>query len=144
MLNRLRQHHLAISTLLIALEELCQDQQPDMAKLNVVRRELTRASRARSAYLNATIYPQLMHSCPPDKRMALEKLKSEGLIMLVRSGDHIRHWTPRQIQADWRGYCRASATARADMRARIDREAQLLYPLLKQHAPAHRAESGAI
>lgn len=131
MLATLRQYHQAIGTLLTALEALCQDQQPDMEKISAVRLELTRASRARSAYLNATVYPQVMRAAP-DQRIALEKLKSDGILMLVRSGDHIRHWTPRQIAADWSGYCSASKLARATMRSRIELEAKLLYPLLKE------------
>jgi hypothetical protein len=131
MLAELRQHHEKISDLLTALEVLCQAQHADIIKVSAVRIELTRASRARSAYLNAVIYPQVMRTCPPDKRMALEKLKSDGLLMLVRSGDHIRRWTSRAITENWPGYCRASAAARQTMRDRIALEAQLIYPLLK-------------
>lgn len=132
MLAELRQHHEKIGALLDALEALCQDRHADIVKVSAVRLELTRASRARSAYLNAVVYPKVMRTCPPDKRMALEKLKSDGLLMLVRSGDHIRHWTSREITEDWPGYCLASAAVRQSMRARIQLEAELLYPLLKE------------
>ena len=135
MLAELRQHHEKIGNLLTALEALCQDSHADIVKVSAVRPELTRASRARSAYLNAVIYPRLMRICPPDKRIALEKLKSDGLLMLVRSGDHIRHRTTREITQDWPGYCLASAAARKTMRARIELERQLIYPLLKAEGP---------
>ena len=79
-----------------------------------------------------------MRTCPPDKRIALEKLKSDGLLMLVRSGDHIRHWTTREITQDWPGYCLASAAARQTMRARIELEVQLLYPLLKDEGSSRQ------
>jgi len=138
MLTELRQHHEKIGNLLTALEALCQDRHADIVKVSAVRLELTRASRARSAYLNAAVYPKVMRICPPDKRIALEQLKSDGLLMLVRSADHIRHWTTREITADWPGYCRASAAARQAMRARIALEAQLLYPLLKEEGRGHR------
>jgi len=132
MLAELRQHHEKIGNLLAALEVVCQDRHADIVKVSAVRLELTRASRARSAYLNAVVYPKLMRTCPPDKRIALEKLKSDGLLMLVRSGDHIRHWTTREITQDWPGYCLASAAARQTMRDRIALEARLLYPLLEK------------
>jgi hypothetical protein len=132
MLAELRQHHEKIGNLLTALELLCQDRHVDIVKVSTVRLELTRASRARSAYLNGTVYPEVMRNASPDKRIALEKLKSDGLLMLVRSADHIRRWTTREITQDWPGYCRASAAARATMRARIELEAELLYPLLKE------------
>ena len=132
MLAELRQHHEKIGNLLTALEVLCQDRHADIVKVSAVRLELTRASRARSAYLNAVVYPKVMRTCPPEKRIALEKLKSDGLLLLVRSADHIRHWTTREITQDWPGYCLASAAARQTMRARIELESQLLYPLLKQ------------
>ena len=132
MLAQLRQHHEKIGNLLGALEALCQERHADIVKVSAVRLELTRASRARSAFLNAVVYPMLMHTCPPDKRIALEKLKSDGLLMLVRSADHIRHWTTREITQDWPGYCLASAAARQTMHSRIELEARLLYPLLKE------------
>ena len=138
MLAELRQHHEKIGDLLTALEELCQAPHADIEKVSAVRIELTRASRARSAYLNTVVYPKVMRTCPPDKRMALEKLKSDGLLMLVRSGDHIRHWTTREITADWPGYCIASAAARQTMRARIALESELLYPLLEKDGSNHR------
>jgi len=131
MLAELRQHHDKIRDLLAALEALCQDRHADIAKVSAVRLELTRASRARSAYLNAVVYPKLIRNCPPDRRIALEKLKSDGMLMLVRSGDHLRRWTSREVASDWPGYCLASAAARQTMLARIELEAGLLYPLLK-------------
>jgi len=132
MLAELRQHHEKIGNLLNALEVLCEDRHADIVKVSAVRVELTRASRARSAYLNAVVYPKVMRTCPRDKRITLERLKSDGLLMLVRSADHIRHWTTRAITQDWPGYCRASAAARQTMRARIELEAELIYPLLKK------------
>ena len=131
MLAELRQHHDKIRDLLAALEALCQDRHADIAKVSAVRLELTRASRARSAYLNAVVYPKLIRNCPPDRRIALEKLKSDGMLMLVRSGDHLRRWTSREVASDWPGYCLASAAARQTMLARIELEAGLLYPLLR-------------
>jgi len=139
MLAELRQHHEAISRLLTALEALCAEPQPDMAKVSVVRLELTRASRARSAYLNLVVYPFVERVCTPEQRIALEKLKSEGILLLVRAGDHVRHWTSRQIAADWNGYCNASATARQTMRDRMKREADLLYPLLRDEDSRHQS-----
>lgn len=138
MLAELRQHHEKIGNLLSALELLCQDRHANIVEVSAVRLELTRASRARSAYLNAIVYPKVMRTCPPDKRIALEKLKSDGLLMLVRSGDHIRHWTTREITQDWPGYCLASAAARQTMRARIELEVQLLYPLLKDEGSSRQ------
>lgn len=73
-----------------------------------------------------------MSASPPEKRIELEKLKADGLLMLVRSGDHIRHWTAREIASDWLGYRGASAVARRAMRARIALEVQLIYPLLEE------------
>ena len=143
MLAELRQHHEKIGDLLTALEVLCQDRHADIVKVSAVRIELTRASRARSAYLNAIVYPKVTRNCPADKRIALEKLKSDGLLMLVRSADHIRHWTTREITADWPGYCIASAAARQTMRDRIALEAQLLYPLLKEERPGHKPTARA-
>jgi hypothetical protein len=138
LLAQLRQHHEKIGHLLAALEALCQERHADIVKVSAVRLELTRASRARSAFLNAVVYPKLLRTCPPDKRIALEKLKSDGLLMLVRSADHIRHWTTREITQDWPGYCLASAAARQTMRSRIELEAQLLYPLLKDEGTSRQ------
>jgi hypothetical protein len=138
-LAELRLHHEKIRVLLQELEMLCRDQHADIAKVSAVRLDLTRASRARSAFLNAIVYPKLLRFCSPDKRIAIEKLKSEGLLMLVRSGDHLRRWTSREVAADWPGYCLASSAARQSMLARIEHEADLLYPLLKNDGNGDRS-----
>lgn len=135
MLAELRQLHEKIGDLLTQLEVLCQDRHCDILKVSQVRLELTRASRARSAFLNAVVYPKVLRASPPERKIAIEKLKSDGLLMLVRSGDHIRHWTTREITEDWPGYCRASAAARQTMWDRIALEAELIYPLLKREGP---------
>ena len=143
MLTELQQHHEKLRTLIAELGALCEDRHADIVKVSAVRLELTRASRARSAFLNAVVYPKLQRTSPPDKKIALEKLKSEGLLMLVRSGDHLRRWTSREVAADWPGYCLASAEARQRMIERVEHEAELLYPLLKdngqEHQPATRS-----
>lgn len=143
MLTELQQHHEKIRALLAELEALCDDSHADIVKVSAVRLELTRASRARSAFLNALVYPKLLRISPPDKRIALEKLKAEGLLMLVRSGDHLRRWTSREVAADWPGYCVASAVARKSMIDRIEHEADLLYPLLKEDGNGPRLTAGS-
>ena len=134
MLAELQQLHEKIVDLIGQLATLCEDRHCDIIKVSEVRLELTRASRARSAFLNAVVYPKVLRAASGDKKIALEKLKSDGLLMLVRSGDHIRHWTSREIAEDWPGYCRASAAARQTMLDRVALEAELLYPLLKRDA----------
>lgn len=110
---------------------LTAEQQPPMDRLPAVRLALTRASRARTMFLEKT-YPALIAHAPAKQQAALRTLWAEGKINLVSSGQHIGKWSLCEITGRWPEYCAASKAMRAQMRARVRQEAELIYPLLAE------------
>ena len=135
MLNKLRELHADILAKLDELETLTSLPQPPMDRLPALRQALTRSSRARTMLLERA-YDQLLTDAPPAKKAGLELLRTEGKDNLITSTQHIGSWTLRQIADRWPDYCAASAQMRADMRARIRSEKELVYPLLAEQKVA--------
>lgn len=129
MLRLLQQHHACILSKLDEMDMLTTEAQPPMDRLPAVRLSLTRASRARTVLLEQA-YGELIARAPASQKTALEALRAEGKENLVRSGRHIGIWTLREMTNRWPDYCAASNAIRAEMRARVKREAALTYPLL--------------
>jgi hypothetical protein len=125
--------HAQILANLDALEALTALAEPPHA-LSSVRLALTRASRARTMFLER-LHADLIVRGDGSTRTALETLRAGGKAGLVTSANHIGAWTLREIASNWRGYCEASRAMRAAMRERIVREAELVYPLLAKAEP---------
>jgi hypothetical protein len=135
MLDKLRRLHEDILVKLDELDALTSLSQPPMDRLPAIRQALTRTSRARTMLLESA-YDRLIAESPPEKKAALEGLRAEGKGNLITSTQHIGSWTLRQIADRWPDYCAASTTMRADMRQRIRREKELIYPLLAERKDA--------
>lgn len=129
MLKKLQQLHASIIVSLDEMDTLTAMPQPAMDRLPAVRLALTRASRARTVLLERT-YDELISRAPLGEQAALRALRAEGKENLVKSICHIGTWTLRDVTSRWPEYCLASNTIRAEMRARVRKEAALTYPLL--------------
>lgn len=129
MLRHLQQLHAAILTQLDELDRLTARAEPDMDRLPAVRLALTRASRARTLFLDRH-HRQIVAAAPASRRLAIDTLRQEMLVQMDASANHIGRWTLRAIAECWPDYCAASATIRATMRRRIQSEASVLYPIL--------------
>ncbi|MBW8843247.1 MAG: hypothetical protein JF608_15910 [Sphingomonadales bacterium] len=134
-LDKLRRLHEEILSKLDELDTLTRLPQPPMDRLPALRQALTRSSRARTMLLELA-YDRLIADAPPAKKAGLELLKAEGKDKLITSTQHIGSWTLRQIADRWSDYCAASTQMRADMRQRIRREKDLIYPLLAEQKGA--------
>jgi hypothetical protein len=53
-------------------------------------------------------------------------------MMMRRSAQHVHQWTMHTICQDWEGYCAASRDIRALMKAHVELEQQLIYPMLER------------
>lgn len=136
MLQQLQRFHASILSSLDELDILTAKTQPPMDRLPAVRLTLTRASRARTVLLERA-YNDLVARAPASQKAALKTLRAEGMETLVSSARHIGTWTLCEVTHRWPDYCVASNTMRANMRARIKKEAALVYPLLAE-IPAGR------
>jgi hypothetical protein len=137
MLNELRSLHDEVLRLLGELERLTAQPEPPVETLTATRASLTRASRRRSTYLETSVYPELLRTAAPAQQDKVKVLRDTGREGLLASVQHIGKWSLREVLERWRDYCAASATMRAQMRARISEEQAVLYPIL-----ASRGEGG--
>lgn len=107
--------------------------EPDPSRYVNLRWKLSRASRARRALVQS-IHVELAGCVTPAEAAGLEELQAMDAAMLRATAQHVRTWTVEAINADWRGYCRASKLIRSKMREGIEAEKAILYPLLRARA----------
>ena len=120
---------------LAALDELSLDATPNQLRVSHTRLRITRASHEIRAVFQK-IMSILSESASPTLARKVELLVQMHVELRQASRRHIGTWTQAQAQADWPGYCRASAELRRRWRETMDRERQLLHPLLSHSAPA--------
>ena len=130
MLAELRDAHAEIIAWIDELELLTSFEMPDRVQLTGVRWRLSQASRRRSDIIEANVYHALLSRADGPERDELLKLKAIGVELRQYSARHVNEWTIEKIVEDWPGYCRASFAMRNSMRARIEEEKRILYPLL--------------
>ncbi|MEC3949185.1 hypothetical protein [Sphingobium sp. HWE2-09] len=53
--------------------------------------------------------------------------------LFLRYSDHIKSWTPAQIEADWHGYRDAVLQLQQDLFSRMEWEERYLHPLITEH-----------
>lgn len=130
MLAELQNAHGEIIAWIDELEILTSFDTPDRIQLTGVRWRLSQASRRRADIIEGRIYRTLLDRTEGADRDEVVKLKSIGTELRQYSARHIDEWTIERIVEDWPGYCRASFDMRNSMRARIEEERRILYPLL--------------
>lgn len=131
MLAELQEAHDALLAGIRELEDATQADAPDASALAGIRWRLSRASGQRRRLIEQAS-AQLLERVPgaaPD----IGRLRENNIGMLSASSRHVGGWPIERIAADWAGYCAASAEIRKAMRARIELERAILYPLLERH-----------
>lgn len=66
----------------------------------------------------------------------LAQLRQTDQNLLRASSEHVGRWTIDRILSDWPAYCQASHAIRWKMKAAIEGETRLLYPLLENALPS--------
>lgn len=133
LLDELRYAH---QTLLAAMEEidrLTREPQFDSARLTGARWRISQASLARRI-LWGTIFRHLLPRVSPEEAADLKILNESDGEMLRHSANHVAIWALPRIEADWEGYCEASRAIRRRMKACMDTEHRLLYPMMERDA----------
>lgn len=129
MLLELTNLHREILSQVDELADLTNANQPQLTRLATCRLALTRASRTRSRLIQNS-YNQIYAFASAQEKAALSALATEGRAALVISVNHIGKWTLTTIVDEWPEYCIVSRAMQASMRARVDQEAKVLYPML--------------
>jgi len=118
--------------------------QPDQDgdALAAARLRIMKLNRRRLSLIECSILP-LLHDVPPAEAGALSELRLEAAKHAVNMTQHIARWTLPAICSDWDGYGRASAEMRREVLRRLDREAEVFYPLLAVRENALRPANPA-
>lgn len=133
MLGQLELIHDDLREAIAELAAVVRNPSLDEAALSASRLKLVKLSSTRHALLVCTIFPKL-NDVSAVEAARIADLALENIQIRSCSSDHIGRWTMNAIRADWPGYQRASAEMRVSMLKRIDREAMILYPILKAKA----------
>ncbi|TZG25040.1 hypothetical protein [Sphingomonas montanisoli] len=126
MLDRLQALHDAAIKGIDALEALATEVEPRLAEVAAARLAISKVSRVRASFLEATVYPAIEAFAP----QAIAGLRSRGRERMLASSEHIKRWTTAELQTNWPEYRVLSKGLRIGMRARIREEQALLYPLI--------------
>lgn len=101
--------------------------------LTGMRWKLSRASRNRSMLVENDILPLLLECASQSEKDQLAELRNALRESSSRSSQHVAAWSGKTVATDRLGYRHASEAIQLEMRARIDREKRVLYPLLERH-----------
>ncbi len=139
MLTTLSELHNALVEALAGLAALTERDRPDAGQLARQRLALSRASIARSRFVELEIFPRLLEALPAAEAEPVRRLRSDAAALRVLSAQHVGRWPIDTAMSDWPGYCAASRTMRAAMRQQIGAEQNRLYPLLREPASRRAA-----
>ena len=131
MLQRLTELHDELTEALAGLAALTEGAAPEAGLLAQRRLALSRASAARSRFVEFEVYPHLLATLPEEQAEPVRAMRSEATARRIESARHIGRWTAESAIRDWAGYCEASRAVRAAMRQQIGIEQTRLYPLLR-------------
>ena len=129
MLEKLKAIHHEQREAIARLAQITSQPDRDGDALAAARLLIMRRNRRRLSIIEHTILPSL-HDVPPTDARALSELRLDEAKHAVKMSQHIAQWTQTAICSDWDGYRRASAELRREVLRRLDREAEVFYPLL--------------
>ena len=112
------------------LSQLTEQGSPVTEKIADCRLQLSRASNARTRYLETDLYPRLLDTLPDEGSQPIRALRTQASALQTISSRHVAEWPIEAVVRDWAGYCLASRVVRAAMRHQIGAEKRLLHPLL--------------
>jgi hypothetical protein len=127
------QAHIRLIASLDRLADVTGGRFPDRARYTQARFRVSHASFTRRTILE-DVFRHLLPDATAGDSKALRDLRSTGSAMRLESTAHVSRWTADEIEADWPAYCAASAVLRLRMKARVETERRLVYPLLEQRA----------
>ena len=119
--------HEELRAALIELERLTARPECDGSRLSLLRYRLSRVSGERRKLVERMCATLLEHATGHEAER-LRAVRDGSLRARGASNAHIGAWSLREVEADWPGYCAASAKMRATMLAQIAAEKAALYP----------------
>lgn len=107
-----------------------------MDELSRLRVKLSSLVRRHRATEEEFIFGPLTREGGLGKMPHLEPFVQELMREKARYSDHVRKWTPRAIESDWRGYVRASEGLLEGLKRIIRDEQASIYQVVRSLSPA--------
>lgn len=130
LLSALKKAHTDLSVAMAAVDILTRNPLPSRAEFTNMRWQVSKASLSRRL-LWGRILRYLLPKVGTSDSSKLALLQSADMELLHLSARHVDKWTAVTVEADWLGYCKASAAIRARIMTSINAEQRLLYPILE-------------
>ena len=132
-IQHLREEHDQLARIVGRLAE-CVDRPapPPSAELFALRRELNATLIGHLKSEDWTLYPELLASSDPATVTIARQFIAEMGGLAAVFLDYADAWSAGAIEADWRGYCRATKAIIEALTERMIRENEELYPLAEQ------------
>ena len=124
--------HAEMLAAITAMEALASGAPPTQLRLSHMRLKITRAagdSRAAFTKIVTALSPQQ----PPVVARRLQSVEELHDQLRDAARRHMSTWTHAHAQQDWEGYYRSGAHVRQLWREGIQKERELIYPLLFTH-----------
>jgi hypothetical protein len=125
----LRDAHATLLEAMAQLDELTDGHLPHRGRVVEARWNISSASLARRT-LWSRILAHLSTSAFREHDANLRVLQETDMALLRFSCAHIATWSIDAVMKDWASYCPASRAMRQKMKAAIETEKRLLYPML--------------
>jgi hypothetical protein len=121
--------HENMLTAIQAMDELALEATPNQLKVSHTRLRITRAANESRGVLHI-ILSLLSQTPSPTIRSKVELLEQLHVELKEIARRHMAKWTHAAAQEDWQGFCHSHAHVGELWRETIQRERQLLYPIL--------------
>ena len=141
LLSRLEHAHATLIAAMAAYDEITRRPLADRSRYIPARMRVSDANFARRKLVKQC-FEYLHPIVEPATAQALEACNRDNLDSLRHSAAYFARWSTDSIEREWHAYCRASREIRARIRAEIEEDRRLLYPLLLSRACDPDAEPG--
>jgi hypothetical protein len=132
--------HRKMEAAIADLDAIIAVEAPDMSELCAARLRLSQANLARQQ-ISRQVCDQIIERIAAGNAEAVRDLQRREQEQIQLTSLLVRTWSLKDVQRNWAGYRDASLVVREQLRAIVDAERRILYPLLaekKLRGPADR------
>ncbi len=135
--SELKHQHDAIARVAAKLEQAVSAESLPQA-VGALRWQLARLLMAHLALEDRILYPAMQRATDPETRATVARFSTEMGGLADSFPAYMRDWSDDRIASQWQDFCSATRSILAALRARVEQENSVLYPL------AARIESKAM
>jgi hypothetical protein len=135
LLAALRDADVQVEKCLVEFERVTNSRQMDEIAFGLTRMNASQAILARR-HVVGRAWMHIVTTLSPDEAQAMRRIREDDVELLQLMSGHIGRWTTDEVAADWDAFCEASREVRSRLRATIQSEKRLLYPLLDRRIDA--------